>query len=303
MTDSMRNEGLALSEAAADAVARAGQVTVMVNARKRLPLSGLLFAAGLVLTANHGVEREEGITVVLPDGTIAPAALAGRDRGFDLAVLRLENATGLAPAVAAAGVARVGSLVAAVGRPSAEGIQASLGMVSALGGGLRTHHGAVLERYLVTDAVPYPGFSGGPLVNLGGEILGMNTSGLVRGMSLAIPAQAAWDAARSLAEHGHIRRAYLGIRSQAVELPLQARAHLGRDQQTGLLVMGVEADGPAAEQLMVGDLLVALQGRPVLDHEDLLAALAGDVAGKPLEATVLRAGKLTQVAVTPGEKA
>lgn len=302
-SENRENLGLALSNAAADAVERAGASVVMVNARRRLPLSGLLIEPDLALTASHGVEREADIQIVLPDGSETSAALAGRDRGTDLAVLRLQSRwEGGQPAVPAAGEPRVGSLVVAVGRPSREGLQASFGMLNATGGGLRTHHGALLDRYLLTDAVPYPGFSGGPLVDLSGGILGVNTSGLVRGASLAIPAAAAWQTARSLAEHGRVRRGYLGIRSQVVEIPQQAREALGRAQESGLLLVGVEPEGPSQGVLMVGDILVGVNGRPVSDHEDLLAQMAADAAGKPVQIELLRGGQLQTVAVTAGER-
>lgn len=306
------NIGALLSRAAADAVERGGSVTALVNARRRLPLSGLLVRQDLILTASHGVEMESGVQIILPDGSETTAELAGRDRGLDLAVLKLATPAKTAaaqltpaPGESGGGESRVGMLVVAVGRPSAEGVQASFGMVNAVGSGLRTQHGAMLDRYLVTSATPYPGFSGGPLVDLSGQIIGMNTSGLVRGASLAIPAQVAWEAARSLEEHGRIRRGYLGIRSQVVEIPRQARAALGREQATGLLLVGVENEGPAGAAtggLMVGDMLVGFNGQPVADHEDLVSRLAGDVAGKPAEVQVLRGGQLYTVQVTVGDK-
>jgi S1-C subfamily serine protease len=293
----------------ADAVERAGQVTVMVLARHRLPSSGVVFGNGLVLTADHTIEREEGIQIGLADGSQVAATLAGRDRGSDLAVLRLSSAAGVRAAVVPAqepgqpGGARVGHLVLAAGRPSEEGIQASLGMITAIGGGLRTGHGAVLERYLVTDTVPLPGASGGPLVNLAGEVIGINSSGLARGASLAIPARLAFEIGASLEQHGHIRRGYLGIRSQQVEIPPQARGALGSEQAGGLLVVGIEAEGPAGGgELMVGDILIGLGGKPVTGHDDLMVALAGAAVGQPVEARVLRGGQVQTLRVNVGER-
>ena len=297
------NAGLAFSNAVADAVERAGTGTVMVNARRRLPLSGLLIGPNLVLTASHGVEREEDIQVVMQDGSQGSAALAGRDRGTDLAVLRLQTASTQAQSVRADQAARVGHLVVAVGRPSTEGVQASLGLVTGIGGGLRTHGGGMLESYIVTDAVPYPGFSGGPLADLAGGVLGINTSGLVQGSSLAIPAGLAWEIGKNLAEHGHIRRGFLGIRSQVVDIPAAVKNELGRAQDTGLLIIGAENEGPGAQGgLMVGDILVGLNGQPVANHDDLLMRLTGDVVGKPLPVEVLRGGQLKTVQVTVGER-
>ena len=166
-----------LSEAMADAVAKAGASTILVDARRRLPASGISYTANMVLTAAHVIERDEDLRVILPDGKPMPAALAGRDPGNDLALLRLESEV-LTPARPAAQPARVGQLVLALGRPTSDGVQASLGIVSALGGPVHTARGSLLESCLRTDAIPYPGFSGGPLVSASGEILGLNTSGL-----------------------------------------------------------------------------------------------------------------------------
>jgi len=291
-----------LSNAMAEAVVRAGASTVMVNARRRLPASGVAYAADLVLTADHVVEWEEGILVVLPDGSESRASLVGRDPGSDLALLRLERAV-LSVAEVASQEGRVGQLVLALGRPSREGIQASSGIISAIGGPVRTWRGGLLERYLRTDAVPYPGFSGGPLVDVAGRVLGINTSGLARGASLAIPASLAWSTAQTLVRHGHVRRGYLGIRSQPVPIPAVHRRALGREQSSGLLLVGVEENSPAeAGGLLVGDILVAVADQPVTDADQLLASLVGEAVGKPTPIQVLRGGQPVTLMVTIGER-
>ncbi len=292
----------ALSEAMAEAVAKAGAATVMVNARRRFPASGIAFAADLVLTADHVVERDDDITIVLPDGSQLKATVAGRDPGSDLAVLRLER-----PAASAAEPApqdpRVGQLALSLGRPTEEGIQASLGIVSAIGGPVRTGRGGLLDRYLRTDATPYPGFSGGPLVDTAGRVIGVNTSGLARGASLAIPVGLAWQIADTLAKHGHVRRGFLGVRSQPVTIPSAQQKALGREQSSGLLLVGVEENSPAeAGGLLVGDIIVAISGQPVTDADQLLASLVGDVVGKPVPVQVLRGGQPTVIQVTIGER-
>lgn len=292
----------ALSDSMAAAVEKAGAATVLVDGRRRLPSSGIAFTSDSILTANHALEREEDIPVILPDGARLVARLAGRDPGSDLAVLRLEKPSA-AVAERISGEARIGQLALALGRPSPEGIQASLGVVSAIGGPLRTGRGGLLEQYIRTDAIPYPGFSGGPLVDSAGRVLGMNTSGLVRGASLAIPAGLAWQIAESLAKHGSVRRGYLGVRSQPVELPSAQKQALGRQQETGLLLVGVEPGSPAeAGGLMVGDILTGIAGAPVSDPDELLARLVGELVGKPTAVEVLRGGQLATVTVTIGER-
>lgn len=297
------NPLIGLSDMMADAVAKIAAATVTVDARRRFPASGIVYAAGMVLTADHVVEQDEAIRVMLPDGSETKAQVAGRDPGSDLAVLRLENGGAAAIAEAVSQEARVGQLAIAVGRPFPDGVQASLGIVSAIGGPARTGRGRLLEHYLRTDAVFYPGFSGGPLVNLAGQVIGLNTSGLARGTPLTIPAALAWQIADTLAQHGHVRRGYLGVRSQPVELPASQRQALGREQESGLLLVGIEEDGPAAGAgLLVGDILTAISGKPVTDPDELFVHLSGGLVGKPVPVEVLRGGKLTTVQVVVGER-
>jgi S1-C subfamily serine protease len=296
------NPFIAFSDAMAQATAKAGAATVMVNARKRMPASGVVFDAHLILTADHTVEREDGIQVQFGDGSEFTARLAGRDPASDLAVLRLDN-----PAAAVAEIApqdaQVGQLALALGRPSSGGIEASLGVISAIGGPARTQRGGLLERFLRTDTIPYPGFSGGPLINAAGQVLGINTSGLTPGSAITIPVSVALPIASSLALHGQVRRGYLGVRSQAVELPEASRQALGRTQETGLLLVGVDRDSPAgAAGLMVGDILVGLAGSPVSDPDSLASLLTGEVVGKPTAVEILRGGQPMVMNVTPGER-
>ncbi len=292
----------ALSNAMTHAVDTAGAVTVTVDARRGGGASGIVFQNGLVLTANHVVDREEDIHIGLPDGSQIQASVAGRDPGSDLSVLRLDRAVNL-PVAQALGEAQVGQIVLALGRPEKDGIQASLGVVGAVGGPLRTGRGGMLERFIRTDAIPYPGFSGGPLVDGDGKIVGINTSGFAPGASLAIPAAHAWRIGQSLTQFGRIRRGYLGVRSQAVELPADAENVLGRPQLTGLLLVGVERGQPAEQSgLMVGDILVGLDGKPVADHDTLLDILSADLAGQTMQAELLRGGKLTRQDVRIGER-
>src|SRR5512144_382109 len=254
----MANILVDLSDALADAAELAGKSTVLVDARRRIPASGIAYAADLILTADHVVERDEDIRVTLSDGTQLGAAVAGRDPGSDLAILRLER-TAAQAAQPSGQAARVGQFALVLGRPSAEGLEASLGIVSAISGPVRTPRGAMLERYFRTDAISYPGFSGGPTVAADGSVLGLNTSGFSRGASITIPVDFAWKTAADLAAHGHIRRGYLGIRSQPVEIPSAQQNALGREQGSGLLVVGIEKDSPAAKGgLLVGDILVGV---------------------------------------------
>jgi len=301
----MSNESnplVALSNAMAAAVENAGAFTVMVDARRRMPASGIAYAADLVLTADHVVERDDDIHILLPNGDNVSASVAGRDPGDDLALLRLKDKS-LVAAQPAAQPASLGQIVLAVGRPSGEGLQASLGVVSAIGGPVRTGRGSLLEQYFRTDTVPYPGFSGGPLIDAAGLLLGLNSSGIAHGVSLTIPVALAWGIADTLSKNGRISRGYLGIRSQPVEIAAAQRQALGRDQRVGLLLVGVEDDSPASGGgLLVGDILVGLGGDPVDDPDQLLYKLVGEVVGKSTPVEILRGGQLLTVQVKIGER-
>ncbi len=296
----MANPLTDFSNGLTSAVEKGGASTVLVDARKRYPASGIAYADDLVLTADHVVTRED-IKVGLPDGKNLSATIAGRDPGSDLALLRLSEKA-LKPAKTSNDV-KVGQLVLALGRPSTSGVQASWGIVTAISGPARTHRGGLLDEYISTETTPYPGFSGGPLVNPEGEVLGLNTSGLTHGSSLTIPAKVAWRIADELAKHGSVKRGYLGVRTQPVEIPEAARKSLKREQKSGLLVLWLEENGPAQKAgLFVGDTLVAVAGQPVSDPDDLFAALSSETVGKSIPVEVLRGGKPESINVTVGER-
>ena len=297
-----KNVLVELSDALADAAEKTGKATVLVNARRRMPASGIAYAADLILTADHVIEREEDITVTLDDGTEISARVVGRDAGSDLAVLKLERTTATV-AEATKSPARLGQIALALARPSPDGIEASLGTVSAIGGPIRTARGGMLEKYIRTDSISYPGFSGGPLIAADGTVLGINTSGLGRGAAVTIPADIACKVADTLAKNGHIKRGYLGIRSQPVEIPGASQKAFKREQATGLLVVSVESDSPASKGgLIVGDILIAVASIPVLHHDELFARLSSDVVGKSTPIEILRGGQPQTLNVLIGER-
>jgi S1-C subfamily serine protease len=290
----------ALSNQMADAIERVRPALVLVNGRQRQAASGVVFAPEHILTADHVVEREEDLTIETDDGRSLPAQVAGRDPVSDLALLKVANLA-LGPATPANEPARVGQIVLAVGRPSSNGPMASLGIVSAVGGPLRTARGTVLEQFIQVDATPYPGFSGGPLIDPTGAVIGIVTTGLVNGVPLIVPAATAWRTAETLAEQGHIKRGYLGISSQPVELPAAQQG--GRAQASGLLIVRVEPGSPAASAgLLLGDILVSIDGKAVADTDDLQAHLSGDRVGATVAAEVIRGGVLQALSLTIGQR-
>jgi S1-C subfamily serine protease len=291
----------ALSDNLAGAVEQAGRSVVRVDARRRQSASGVVWAdEGLVLTADHVLEREEDLTVGLPDGQTVAATIVGRDPGTDLALLRVQG-EGLV-SVQQGPQPKVGHLALVVARPG-DGLATSIGVVSAIGGPARTWRGGQLDGFVRTDATFYPGFSGGPLVDAGGKMIGLATSHFGQGAGLAITLNTVVRVTSALLSHGRVRRGFLGLSSQPVELPRAVRASLGLEQESGLLVVGVESDGPAERGgLMMGDLLVALGGQPIRNTDDLRGALGPERVGQSTPVRVIRGGEPREVSVTIGER-
>jgi S1-C subfamily serine protease len=290
-----------LSNDLADAVSAAGRSVVRVEARRRQSATGVVWSAdGLIITAHHVVERDDNIRVGLPDGTTVNAALVGRDPTTDIAILRAE-ASGLTPATwAALESVRVGHLVLAVGRPDAN-LQATLGVISALDAAWRTGAGGTIDAFIQTDVVMYPGFSGGPLVSAGGQMIGLNSSALMRDTPITLPAATLRRVAAALLAHGRVKRGFLGVSAQPVRLPESIASQVG--QETGLMLMSVEPGSPAdSGGLMMGDTLLALDGERVRQMDDLLALLSGDRVGKTVPILALRGGQQQTLNVTIGER-
>ncbi|MDE3088362.1 MAG: trypsin-like peptidase domain-containing protein [Chloroflexota bacterium] len=292
-----------LSNALAAATENAGAGVVRVEARPRLPASGIVWSAdGVIVTAHHVVELEdaERIAIGLPDGKTTTAKLVGRDPTTDLAVLRAQ-ATNLTPrAWADINSVKVGHIVLALGRPE-QSVMATLGVVSALGDAWRTPAGGRLDRYLQTDVVMYPGFSGGPLVDANGQFIGLNTSALLRGVSLTVPITTLRQVVEALLTKGRISRGYLGVGAQPVRLPDALAKQLS--QETGLLAVSVEPGGPAEKAgFFMGDTLVSLDGQPIRHMDDLLAALSSDRVGATVKARIVRGGQPRELNIIIGER-
>lgn len=288
-----------LSNQMADAVEHISPALVQVNGRQRQPASGVIYAQNLIITADHVLEREDNLTIQTYDKRTLSAQFVGRDQASDLAVLRVADLGDIAPP--SQEEVRVGQLVIAIGRSPDEGPMASTGIVSALGGPLRTASGTTLERYIRTDATPYPGFSGGPLINTQGAVVGILTTGVVNGVALAIPIDIAKNIADTLVKQGHIKRGYLGISSQLVQVPVAQRA--GLTQEHGLLIVKVDDKSPAQNGgIMIGDILVALDGHPIRDTEDLHILLTGDRVGKTIPIDVIRGNAIQTLQITIGQR-
>jgi S1-C subfamily serine protease len=289
-----------LSAELAAVVEAASPSIVRVEGRRRTTSSGVVWTAdGVVVASHHALDFDENVPVGLPDGRSVAARVVGRDPGSDLAVLRAE-ASGLAPARWATATARVGEVVVSLSRPG-RSARARLGIVSAAGGEWRTPAGGRLESYLESDVALHPGFSGGLLASASGEALGVNSAGLLRGGSLAVPGPAVRRVVESLLARGRVRRGWLGIGTQPVALPADLRSRLG--QAAGLIVLSVQADSPAAKAgLLLGDVLLRAGEQPLTSPAALLPCLDEDRVGQALALSLLRAGEERGLVATVGER-
>jgi len=286
-----------LSNDIAALVEKASKSVVRVDARRGRAGTGIVWDTGLVLTANHVVEQEDDIQVVADDKS-AKATLVGRDPATDLALLKVEGLS--APAMPRGKVdeLRPGQIVLAIGRPGS--LKATFGTISAVSSSWRGWRGSEIEHLIQTNAPLYPGFSGGPLVDVDGRAIGMNSWVFGRGDGRAIAMDVAERVIASLKADGRIRRPYLGIGTQEVALPEPVKAKAKQD--SGLLIVAVEPQSPADKAgLMQGDTLVALNGTTTSSLEDLYTGLRKAKVGATQTVRVVRAGELKELQVTVGE--
>ena len=289
----MATEWAALYNDLAAAVERAGRSVVAVHARPRFSSSGVIWRPGVIVTAQHTIRREEEITVTLPDGVNRPVTLAGSDPGTDLAVLRLAEPAGEVAAPAAADI-RPGHLALAVGRSEDSGVNATMGIISAVSGAWRTWRGGRLDQYIRLDLTMYPASSGAAVTDSTGATLGIATSALSRLAGVAIPAATINRVLDEILSRGHVSRGYLGVGLQPVVLP---------DHRKGLIVLSVEPGGPAATAgVLIGDILVSVQGKAVADTDDVQTALESSAAGQRVEAGLLRGGEAKPIGIILGER-
>jgi S1-C subfamily serine protease len=286
-----------LSNALAGAVERAAGSLFAVHGRPRLPSTGVHWRAGLIVTASHTVEPDREVTLTAPDGRTLSAQVVGRDPGLDIAVLRAEVGSVPAADIRDDGELRVGHLVLALGT----GPRASAGIVSALDvrGGRQREPGAMLA----VDLTLYPGFSGGPLVDVLGHIVGITTSGASRHLQCAVRASAVTRLTEHVVRGGRIPRAYLGVGTQPVVLPNDLRERLKLTQRTAVIVVNVASGSPAAAAgVVIGDVIVSIAGHAIAEPGDLVAVLRPEQVGSAVTTSVLRGGEPRQLQVTIGER-
>jgi S1-C subfamily serine protease len=301
MTNSMLET---ISNEFAAAAEKVGGSVVAVHARRWMPTSGIEWKKGVIVTVHHGVQRDEDIKVLLPGGHAVSAKLAGRDPSTDIAVLRIEDGSSGAPQLGDSTSLRLGHLVLALGRTRRGDLVASSGIIGGISGEWRSRRGGQIDQHIRLDLALYPGFSGGPLLDAKGEVVGINTRGFGHGRAVTVPVATVNRVVKELLEKGHIARPYLGIAMQPVEVPENMCSKLPAETRAGLLVMHVENGGPAERAgVLLGDVLFEWGGKTVEHVDAIQDSLATAKVGDVLQIRVIRAGEIKPVSVTLGERA
>ena len=297
------SELVRFSEQLSAVAAQVGSAVVTVHARRRVPSSGVLWRDGVVVTADHTVQREDQIAVTVAGGQRVSATLAGRDPATDLAALKIDAANIPPAQLGDPTQLKLGNFVLALGRTRQGNLVASSGIIGGISGESRTWRGGRLDQSIRLDLQLYPGFSGGPLVGVEGSVLGINTRGLGGGRPLTIPVATVNRTVDELLKKGYVARPYLGVAMQPVRIPESVRPNLKSAAPGGLIVLHVEADGPADKAgIVLGDVIVELEGKPALDIYEVRSLLASSKVGDSVKLKVLRAGSALDLPVKLTER-
>ncbi|HTS44771.1 MAG TPA: trypsin-like peptidase domain-containing protein [Puia sp.] len=277
------------------------------NRKEIVPASGsgfIISSDGFLITNNHVIEKAKEIKIGLADGRLVNAELKGTDPSTDIAVLKIYE-TGLKQMIMAdSDKLMPGQIAIAIGNPLGLQHTVTAGVVSALGRTLRANNGRMIDDIIQTDASLNPGNSGGPLVNSLGHVIGVNTATIAsaQGLCFAVSSNLAAYIAGKLIMDGRVKRAYLGIAGQLVNLSERMIGANRLDKKTGVYVFEIVADQPVYNnEIRIGDIIVALQNKPVGTVDDLHHELNENMIGKEVLLTVLRNGRKTDIKVIPGE--
>jgi S1-C subfamily serine protease len=300
----------AYSRAVVGAAERVSPAVVKIDAKRGRARegsgSGFVFTPdGYILTNSHVVGGARQIEVTLRDGTRLPGHLVGDDEATDLAVVRVYAEHPASVPLGDSAALRVGQLVVAIGNPYGFDCTVTAGVVSALGRSLRSQSGRLIDDVVQTDAALNPGNSGGPLVTAAGEVVGINTAILrsAQGLCFAIASNTARFVVARLIAEGRVRRSYIGAGGQTVPILRKMVRHFGLAIDSGVLIVAVDKDSPAARAgLREGDVVVDLADQPVASVDVLHRMLTAERVGVTLAITALRGRDRLRLRITPAER-
>jgi S1-C subfamily serine protease len=284
-----------LSKQIAETIEAVADSIVTVHGGGRSTSSGVVWRPGVIVTVRQGLRRSDSLQVAhggdAVQATLLGATLVGADAGTDLAVLRVEADAAKPVETIGAQPARVGEVVLSVGRSALGDISASSGIIARLGSGFRTWRGGQIDSLIRPDVQLYVGQSGSALVNEGRRVLGINSTALARNAVITIPTATIDRVVDAILERGHVPRPYLGAAMQAVPVPEASRSQFGEGIDEALLVLHVEANAPAAAAgILVGDLLLSVDGKLVHNVHGVQRQLSSLKVGDPVAVVILRGG-------------
>jgi S1-C subfamily serine protease len=293
----------ALSDSVVELVARSASGVVAVKAAPYRVVSGVCVRPDIFAVADHSLRREDRVPVYTAGDGHASATILGRDPGLDLAFLKGEGLGAKPLSAADPALLKAGTLAAVVGLTLDAGPSASLGILGAVSGSRRTWRGATLDRFYRLDVNLYPSQSGAAVVNHSGELIGLATPALLRHSAVAVPVETMNRVLDELLTVGRIREGYLGVGMQPIPIPAGLREKSGLASESGLIVLNVVSGSPAEDAgVQLGDILVALDAKPITDIEDLQAVLRGENVDRTLNAVFIRGGQAVQTAIKVAER-
>jgi len=298
----MSAEWIAISDALAEATEKAGAHAVAIHTDARGSSSGVIWRPGVIVTAEHALRRDEEIQVTLADERVVAAKLIGRDPSTDVAVLACEEAR-KAATLGNSESLKPGNIALVVGRTRASGPVAALAFISLVVKERRMWGGTSLAPYVRLDVALQRTGVGGAVVSAGGQIVGLATPKFSPGGALALPVVVVNRVVDALLEKGRISRGYLGVGLQPIRLPENLRQALNRKEKTAAIVLEVHPEGPAHKAgVIIGDILIGLNGAAVQRLEDVQAHLHGEEIGKTVKAEFLRGGERREAEIVIAER-
>ena len=304
MTLAVNSAWETLSNQFAEIAEQSGKFIVAVHGGRRVAASGIVWRAGIVVTASHMLRRTDDVEITFGGESRHKATFMGRDPGTDVAVLRLEKADSAPPELLSdTSKLRVGQLVLAVGRSTLGDLAAAAGIIARTGAPWQTWRGGKIDTLLRPDVNLYPGQSGSALVDSRGRVLGMNTSALARVATITVPTATVERVVNEIVEHGGVFRPYLGLAMQAVAVPADLSNKVKIDQNSALMVMQVEPKSPSSEAgITLGDLIVSINSQPLSGIEDVQRTLNKAKRGDSVDLGYVRGGQMASLKVKLGDR-
>jgi len=292
-----------LSEATAEIVSNTAPSLVTVNNGMGSG-SGIVWSPdGYIVTASHVIGKRSMVKVSLGNGKSHEAKVIGRDPYTDIALLRIEARNLKSIEAGDSQSLKPGQFILALANPFGRQVSATQGIITAVHGTIRTWGGITIEDTIITDARLNPGYSGGPLIDVQGRLIGLNTA-FVWNRGIAVPIDTIKHIVESLKIEGKIKRAYLGIVSDTVRLPEEVAAQAQVSQHSGVMIYQVEADSPAKKAgLAMGDVIIKFNDKNIENINDLHRYLTEEIIGKPTKLQTLRGETLTELTITPNARA